>query len=117
MRGTRSTPGGGLHALSLVPGTATRQQLFDEVGDGVFIRGVNGLHSGVNPISGDFSVGAYGHRIAGGELGEPFREATIASTLQRMLLDIEAIGGDFEFLPNGSGMASIVISGIALSGS
>lgn len=117
VRGTRSTPGVGLHALSLVPGTATRQQLFDEVGDGIFIRGVNGLHSGVNPISGDFSVGAYGHRIAGGELGEPFREATIASTLQRMLLDIGAIGGDFEFLPNGSGMASIVISDIALSGS
>ena len=67
-------------------------------------------------MSGDFSVGAYGHHIKDGVLGAPFREATIASTLQRMLLDVVAIGGDFEFLPTGSGVASIAIADVALSG-
>ena len=116
VRGPRSTPSVGLHALSLVPGTDSREELFKKINKGVFIRGVNGLHSGVNPVSGDFSVGAYGHRIHDGALGEPFREATIASTLQRMLLDIIEIGGDFEFLPDGTGMASIAIDDVALSG-
>ncbi len=116
VRGARSTPGVGLHAMTIVPGDLDREALFAEVGDGIFVRGVNGLHSGVNPVSGDFSVGAYGHRIRGGVLAEPFREATIASTLQRMLFDIVAVGGDFEFLPGGTGMSSLAIADISLSG-
>ncbi len=116
VRGARSTPSVGLHALCLGPGRLDRQALFEEIGNGIFVRGVNGLHSGVNPVSGDFSVGAYGHKIRDGLLAEPFSEATIASTLQRMLLDVVLIGGDFEFLPNGSGMSSIAIDDIALSG-
>jgi PmbA protein len=106
----------GLQAMTILPGSLDRDALFALVGDGLFVRGVNGLHSGVNPVSGDFSVGAYGHRIRNGELGEPVREATIASTLQRMLMDIVEIGGDFEFLASGTGMASIAIADVSLSG-
>ena len=43
------------------------------------------MHSGANPISGTFSVGATGLRISGGALGEPLREMTIASTIPEML--------------------------------
>ncbi|MCB0963800.1 MAG: TldD/PmbA family protein, partial [Acidimicrobiales bacterium] len=71
VRGFSSTPGVGCRALSLAPGTATQAQLLAEVGDGVLISSVSGLHSGVNPVSGDFSTGAEGLRIVGGELGEP----------------------------------------------
>ena len=116
VRGARSTPGVGLHAMTIVPGELSREAIFKSVGTGIFVRGVNGLHSGVNPVSGDFSVGAYGHRIRDGELAEPFREATIASTLQRMLLDLIIVGGDFEFLPSGTGMTSLAISDVSLSG-
>ena len=116
VRGARSTPGVGLHAMTIVPGELSREEMFKSVGTGIFVRGVNGLHSGVNPVSGDFSVGAYGHRIRNGALAEPIREATIASTLQRMLLDLVIVGGDFEFLPSGTGMASLAISDVSLSG-
>jgi PmbA protein len=102
--------------MTLLPGDLDRDALFALVGDGLFVRGINGLHSGVNPVSGDFSVGAYGHRIRNGQLAEPVREATIASTLQRMLLDIVAVGGDFEFLAGGTGSASLAIADISLSG-
>ena len=60
---------------------------------------VSGLHSGVNPVSGDFSTGAEGLLIRDGELAEPVREFTIASTLQRMLHDVVAVGSDLEWLP------------------
>ena len=56
-----------------------------EAGDGVFVTDVAGLHSGVNPVSGVFSVGASGRAIRGGELAEPLREFTIASDLVSML--------------------------------
>ena len=56
-----------------------------EAGDGVFVTDVAGLHSGVNPVTGVFSVGASGRAIRGGELAEPLREFTIASDLVSML--------------------------------
>jgi PmbA protein len=88
-----------------------------DVGDGVLVQQVLGLHSGVNPVSGDFSSGAAGLRITGGELGAPIREFTIASTLQRMLLDIREVGGDLDWLPMSAVGMSLVIEGISLSGS
>ena len=53
----------------------------------------------MNPVSGDFSTGASGMLIANGEVGAPVRELTIASTLQRMLLDVVEVGGDVDWLP------------------
>lgn len=116
VRGTRSIPGVGTHAPVVATGDIAADKLYASIENGVLVRGVSGLHSGVNPTSGDFSVGAWGHRIAGGQLAEPFREATIASTLQRMLLGICGIGATAEPLAGGMSMPPLVIADIALSG-
>lgn len=115
--GFKGTPGVGCRALSLAPGTATPEQIRAQVGDAVLIQSVSGIHSGVNPISGDFSVGAEGLMVRGGELAEPVREFTIASTIQRMLQDVVAIGSDVEWLPGGAAGVTLAITGISLSGS
>ena len=86
------------------------------VGDGVLISSVIGMHSGVNPVSGDFSTGAEGLRITGGEVGAPLREFTIASTLQRMLLDVEAVGNDIDWLPMSAAGVSLVVRDVTISG-
>ena len=117
VRGARSTPAVGVQALSIAPGRLDWDDLIVTVGDGVLIESVNGLHSGTNAVSGDISVGIQGHAIRGGQVAEPIREATIATTLQRLLLDIVEVGADFEFLPDGTGSVSLVVDGIALSGS
>ena len=44
------------------------------MGEGLFVQSMTGVHSGVNPISGDFSVGAEGLMIRDGKLAEPVRE-------------------------------------------
>jgi len=116
VRGFSSTPSAGCRALSLVPGTKLQPELLAEVGDGVLISSVSGLHSGVNPVSGDFSTGAEGLRISGGELGQPLREFTIASSLQRMLAEVAAVGADIEWLPMRSAGVSLVVHGITVSG-
>jgi PmbA protein len=77
---------------------------------------VQGLHSGVNPISGDFSTGASGLLITNGQVGAPIREFTIASTLQRMLQDVVAIGGDVVWLPMSANGMSLVINDVTMSG-
>jgi PmbA protein len=103
--------------MSLVPGTRTQQELIADVDDGLLVQQMQGLHSGVNPISGDFSTGAAGLLIHEGSVGAPVREITIASTLQRMLLDIVEVGGDLEWLPMRSAGMSLVIRDVTMSGS
>ena len=116
VRSYNSSPGAGPLALKLIPGECSQSELIEQVGEGILIQGVAGLHSGVNPVSGDFSAGAEGLMIRQGDLAEPVREVTVASTLQRMLLDIQNIGNDLERLPMKSSGVSIVVDDIMVSG-
>ena len=54
--------------------------------------------------------------IRAGALAGPVREATVASTLQRMVSDIQAVNGDVEWLPGGSAMPSIMIADVSVGG-
>jgi PmbA protein len=116
VRGFSSTPSVGAQAMAVAPGSGTHEELLAQVDNGVLVTSMAGLHSGVNPVSGDFSVGVEGLMVRGGALAEPIREATIASTVQRLLLDIAAVGADLEWLPDGTGGVTLVIPDIALSG-
>lgn len=117
VRGARSTPSPGVQALAVTPGSATVDELLAAHDGAVLVQSMTGLHSGVNAVSGDFSVGVEGMLVRGGEPADPVREVTIASTLQRLLLDIVAVGSDLEWLPSGAGVPTIVIGEVALSGS
>jgi PmbA protein len=117
VRGTGSPPGVGAHALAVRPGSGTLDELVADVDDGILVQSLAGLHSGVNAVSGDFSVGVEGLRIRGGALAEPVREATIASTVQRLLTGIRAVGDDLTRLPDGTSACTLVIDDVALSGS
>jgi PmbA protein len=114
--GFKSGPGVGAQALVLQPGTKSQAELIAGIDYGLLVQGVAGLHSGVNPVSGDFSTGAEGLLIRNGELAEPVREITIASTIQRLLLDIQAIGSDHEWLPMSAAGVSLVVDDVTMSG-
>ncbi len=114
--GFAGTPGVGCLALALQPGTRDQPELIAGVDDGLLVQVVSGLHSGVNPISGDFSTGASGMLITDGAVGAPVRELTIASTLQRMLLDIAEVGSDVDWLPMRAAGVSLVIHDVMMSG-
>jgi PmbA protein len=117
VRGSRSTPAPGCQALVMTPGDRSPEDLLAEVDLGLFVQSLNGLHSGVNAVSGDFSVGADGLMIRNGALAEPVREITLASTLQRLLLGITAVGNDLEWRPGGTTAATMVITDVSMSGS
>lgn len=106
----------GPRAVRMLPGQTTRPGVLAAVGDGVLITEVSGLHSGVNPASGDFSCGIEGLRLRGGELAEPIREAIVASTLQRMLTQVMAVGDDEAWFPVDASGVSLAIAGLSLAG-
>jgi PmbA protein len=97
----RVPPSVGPTNLIVEPGEASVEGLLESAHDGFYVMSVSGLHSGVNPISGTFSVGATGRLIEGGELAEPVREMTIASDLVSMLLSVKGVGADARWVPFG----------------
>ena len=116
--GFSGTPGPGCRALALTVGPEGYDQdgVLGAVGEGLFVQSVTGVHSGVNPISGDFSVGAEGLMIRNGALAEPVREITVASTLQRILQSVVAIGADVEWLPGIAAGQTIAVGDMQISG-
>jgi PmbA protein len=114
--GYKSAPGVGARAVYLVPGTLSADEVLAQVGDGLLVQSMSGVHSGVNPISGDFSVGVEGLLVEGGALGAPVREVTIASSIQRMLQGVVAVGADLDWLPSSAAGLTLAISEMSMSG-
>jgi PmbA protein len=114
--GFAGTPGAGCRALVLAPGDMGQEQILAAVGNGLYVQSVSGVNSGVNPVSGDFSVGAEGLMIRNGAFAEPVREITVASTLQRMLQSMVAIGADLVWLPGSAAGQTLAIADMQLSG-
>ena len=115
VRGYRSTPGVGTTNLFVQPGDRSFEQLLREAEGGVLVQDVTGVHSGANPISGEFSVGATGLRISGGDLGQPVREMTIASTIPEMLQSVAALGSELRWF-SAVGVPSILLGEMTLAG-
>ena len=114
--GFKSVPTVGCRAAMLHPGHLDQDQILAEVGDAILVQSVSGLHSGVNPVSGDFSTGAQGVRVVDGQRSEPLREFTIASTLQKMLRDVVAVGSDTDWLPMRAAGVTLAVTDVTVSG-
>jgi len=117
--GYRSQPSVGFSNLVVAPGTLGFADMLREADEGVFVTDVAGLHSGVNPVSGAFSVGASGQAIRGGELAEPLREFTIASDLVSMLKAVRAAGAAPRWVPFGGSVSTppLLIREMTVAGS
>ena len=114
--GFKSAPGVGTRAVQLDPGELSPDEVLAHVGDGLLVQSITGMHSGVNAVSGDFSVGAEGLLVRAGALAEPVRELTIASSIQRMLQGVTAVGSDVEWLPSRAAGVTLAIAEMSMSG-
>src|SRR5437868_2848778 len=94
-RGLAGTPGIGPGNYFLQPGQKTPQQLIADVKDGLYVTEFMGM--GVNLVTGDYSRGASGLWISGGELTYPVEEITVAGNLKDMFMNISEIANDLEF--------------------
>jgi PmbA protein len=114
----RSQPS--VSASNLVVGTGDLDLagLLGQADGGVYVTDVAGLHSGVNPVTGVFSVGASGREIEGGELGSPVREFTIAGDLVGMLRSVTAAGAEARWVPFGGSVLTpaLLIGALSVSG-
>ena len=102
--------------LALKPGKKTQEELFKEVGNGVYITDVSGLHAGLNPQSGNFSLQSTGFLIKDGKKDKPLDVITVSGNLIDIFKDVLEVGSDEKVFPDGASCSSVMIKKIVVSG-
>jgi len=111
-RGTSAPPAPATSNIELTPGSATRADLIRDMGTGLLVTSLIG--STINPTTGDYSRGASGFWVEGGEVKYPVNECTIAGNLRDMLLRIIPANDARPHLS--TRVPSILIDGLTLAG-
>jgi PmbA protein len=94
-RGLAGTPGIGPGNYFLQPGSKTPKDIVAAIPQGLYVTEF--LGHGANLVTGDYSRGASGIWISGGELAYPVEEITVAGNLKEIFFNISEIGNDLEF--------------------
>lgn len=116
--GFKSAPGPSPTNMALDPTGETRGEVLVRAGRALLVQDFHGVHSGANPVSGDFSVGATGHLLENGEIGAPVKEVTIAAPMLEILGGIVAVADDRRWLPFGGsyGGATTLVAEMTVAG-
>jgi len=113
-RGTKSPPGIQVTNFILSPGSKTPQDLAHELGDGLLVTDVMGMHT-ANAISGDFSVGVSGTWLRSGEPDHPVKGMALAGNILTMFRRVGGVGSDLRLFGT-IGAPSLLVEGLTLSG-
>jgi len=109
-----SPPTTSVSNLFIGPGSSSPEQLLSKMDDGLFITEVMGAHT-IDPVSGEFSLGASGMRIQQGKDAFPVKGVTISGTIYDLFSAVEEVGDDLRFLGR-IGAPSLFIKEILVSG-
>jgi len=112
--GPKAPPTVGISNLRITPRDVPLAGLCEAAGDGILLTEFLGIHT-ADPVSGDFSVGASGIRIAGGRLAGPLHGFAVSGNVLGLLRAVEAVGSDFRWFGN-VGAPSLLVRGIAVGG-
>ncbi|MFC2968404.1 TldD/PmbA family protein [Acidimangrovimonas pyrenivorans] len=111
-RGTSSPPSPSTSNIALTEGTQSRDELMREMGTGLLVTSLMG--SSINPTTGDYSRGASGFWIEGGEIAYPVNECTIAGNLHEMLRSLIPANDARHYLS--TVVPSLLVEGLTLAG-
>ena len=106
--------------LYLENGDFSEEELLRQVGNGVYITNLGGLHAGANSITGDFSLQSAGFMIEGGVKTTAVKSFTVAGNFYDLLKNITALANNCQ-LPMAMGMTafgspSVRVDGLSIAG-
>lgn len=99
----RSLPDVATTNLVLRPGERAPAAIVASVDDGLYVVSTRNV-GGINPISGDYSVGASGRRIVRGEIAEPVSGVTLAAPMLELLRNVHELGSDLRWVGSRGGI-------------
>ncbi len=104
--------------LYIRQGSSSLEDMIKSIKCGVMVIDVQGLHAGINPVSGDFSLLANGFLIEDGVISRPLKQFTIAGNFYTLIHEISEIGNDLIFSTPGSsnfGAPSLLVPKLTVS--
>lgn len=111
----QSVPATGNNGLMLLPTGESLEDLRSSIAEGLRIDEVMGLHT-IDPISGDFSLGASGRALRDGEAREPVAGIAVAGNVRDLLAAVAAVADDVRAMPSGNACSSVLLEGLAIGG-
>ena len=102
--------------LEMKPSKKSLDDLFAEIGNGVYITEVQGMHAGLNPRSGNFSLQSTGFMIENGKITHGLDIITVSGNLVDLFNSITEVGNDSKEFISGIKCPSVIIKKIAVSG-
>lgn len=106
--------------MYLAPGSATKEELLRQCGNGVYIDSLAGLHAGASAVTGDFSLQSAGFLIENGVCTRYVKGFTVAGNFFDLLRAVEAVS-DTVVLPAATGVTAfgspcVLVRGLSLAG-
>ena len=98
--------------LYIKPSDKSFDKMIENIKEGIFITDFAGLHSGLNTISGDFSLAGEGFYIKDGKIDKPLNQITISGNFFGLLKNIKDIANDIKFSFSSVGSPSIMVDGL-----
>lgn len=104
--------------LCFESGDSSLENLIAPIENGIYLNSVQGLHAGINSISGDFSLQCSGYSVQNGKMTKPVSQITVSGNFFELLKTIDGVGNDFLDFPLNDGTASpsIRIKELSISG-
>lgn len=102
--------------MYIVPGKDTLQQLEEKMGTGVVVTELNGMHAGVDFVSGLFSLQARGYLVENGHKVRPLTLFTVAGNFFDMMKDVIAVGSDLDWSYRTLACPSILFGAASIAG-
>lgn len=106
--------GAGTSNFFLAAGDTPREEIIRSTKRGLYVTGMMGF--GFNPVTGDFSRGAYGHWIEDGAIAFPVNEVTISLNFRELFARIDAVGSDLD-MKSSVASPTIRVSRMTIAGS
>ena len=100
----------------MTPGRKTQEEFFKEIGDGVYITEVSGLHAGLNSRTGNFSLQSTGFLVKDGKIDHPLDIITVSGNLVSLFNSISSVGSDSKEFISGTSCPSVIVKKLVVSG-
>lgn len=98
-------------------GKKSEEEMMSEIKEGVYLTELQGLHSGMNAHSGNFSLQCSGFMIRDGKKAEPLALITVADNLLNVFNNIKCVANNNKLvISNQMSCPSVLVGKMAISG-
>ncbi|HEY4543622.1 MAG TPA: TldD/PmbA family protein [Tissierellaceae bacterium] len=102
-RSYKGSVGTSVSNFYILEGDKSKDEILKDANEGLYLTSLQGLHSGLDPVSGDFSLSASGYKIENGLITSPVNQITVSGNFFDLFRNIIEIGNDLEFGTAGGG--------------